>query len=437
MTTTANRPVIKHPQADYVGEHVLSWLDPSRSLLHGLERLSSCDPLFDTAKEHTLTLDAPAGAQPITRGARLSQTYKVNGHDDKHNGNGYTSSTSPSNGFISPASPKGKAHPNYTPSRIAPLPPIASTSSAILDPESYFDSPPIGYPDSPSSGYVLPDPSPDPSEDATKAKRRSFGRSTTTPVGPQRSSYVAGSRPPFSPGSTPTSPASSPRVDLASPRQGGSNKKRLSKPPPAPSATRGNGLTDAWEVVEEPYTRPIAYGDTPVSSPPNSSSSRLQSPTSPPPIIRTLGSKSSANYLASTTHSLLNDPSTQAAAELAAWDPATQPHPSSYAAPPPNPVINTPMHRFAAPVESPTSPTEKPLPPPNNRRRSSQPGSGGNGSTIKSVFGGIFGGVTDLLSVQRSRMEISTPYDPVHLTHVGYNTDTGEFTVRLAFCSAC
>ena len=26
------------------------------------------------------------------------------------------------------------------------------------------------------------------------------------------------------------------------------------------------------------------------------------------------------------------------------------------------------------------------------------------------------------------RPEISTPYDPVHLTHVGFNTSTGEFT---------
>jgi len=27
-------------------------------------------------------------------------------------------------------------------------------------------------------------------------------------------------------------------------------------------------------------------------------------------------------------------------------------------------------------------------------------------------------------------MEISSPYNPVHLTHVGYNPDTGEFSVR-------
>ncbi|KZS90752.1 PBD-domain-containing protein, partial [Sistotremastrum niveocremeum HHB9708] len=26
------------------------------------------------------------------------------------------------------------------------------------------------------------------------------------------------------------------------------------------------------------------------------------------------------------------------------------------------------------------------------------------------------------------RPEISTPYDPVHLTHVGFNSSTGEFT---------
>lgn len=30
---------------------------------------------------------------------------------------------------------------------------------------------------------------------------------------------------------------------------------------------------------------------------------------------------------------------------------------------------------------------------------------------------------------QQKKIEISTPYDPVHLTHVGFNSDTGEFTV--------
>ena len=38
----------------------------------------------------------------------------------------------------------------------------------------------------------------------------------------------------------------------------------------------------------------------------------------------------------------------------------------------------------------------------------------------KKMFGFLLG--------SNKRMEISTPYDPVHLTHVGFNTSTGEFT---------
>jgi len=34
---------------------------------------------------------------------------------------------------------------------------------------------------------------------------------------------------------------------------------------------------------------------------------------------------------------------------------------------------------------------------------------------------------------QQKKIEISTPYDPVHLTHVGFNSDTGEFTVSGAY----
>ena len=36
----------------------------------------------------------------------------------------------------------------------------------------------------------------------------------------------------------------------------------------------------------------------------------------------------------------------------------------------------------------------------------------------------------DVFSNPNKKVEISTPYDPVHLTHVGFNSDTGEFTVR-------
>jgi hypothetical protein len=40
---------------------------------------------------------------------------------------------------------------------------------------------------------------------------------------------------------------------------------------------------------------------------------------------------------------------------------------------------------------------------------------------------GMLGFMSELLNSNK-RLEISTPYDPVHLTHVGFNTSTGEFT---------
>ncbi|KAG0145722.1 hypothetical protein CROQUDRAFT_133526 [Cronartium quercuum f. sp. fusiforme G11] len=50
-----------------------------------------------------------------------------------------------------------------------------------------------------------------------------------------------------------------------------------------------------------------------------------------------------------------------------------------------------------------------------------------NNNTIKSVFGGLVNSMNDLLSTQK-KVEVSAPYDPVHLTHVGFNSNTGEFT---------
>ncbi|KAF9431573.1 signal transducing kinase of the PAK [Entomortierella beljakovae] len=48
-------------------------------------------------------------------------------------------------------------------------------------------------------------------------------------------------------------------------------------------------------------------------------------------------------------------------------------------------------------------------------------------STFKGVFSNIVNSMSDLLSSDK-KIEISSPYNPVHLTHVGYNLDTGEFT---------
>ncbi|KAF8981926.1 signal transducing kinase of the PAK, partial [Entomortierella lignicola] len=50
-----------------------------------------------------------------------------------------------------------------------------------------------------------------------------------------------------------------------------------------------------------------------------------------------------------------------------------------------------------------------------------------NRSTFKGVFSNLVSSMSDLLSSDK-KMEISSPYNPVHLTHVGYNLDTGEFT---------
>ena len=40
---------------------------------------------------------------------------------------------------------------------------------------------------------------------------------------------------------------------------------------------------------------------------------------------------------------------------------------------------------------------------------------------------GVLGLMSEMFNPPK-RPEISTPYDPVHLTHVGFNTSTGEFT---------
>jgi p21-activated kinase 1 len=67
-------------------------------------------------------------------------------------------------------------------------------------------------------------------------------------------------------------------------------------------------------------------------------------------------------------------------------------------------------------------------------RRSPRAHSDEYGSTKsdKSIFGKFVSGMAKGLgsnSSKKEKMEISTPYDPVHLTHVGFNYHTGEFTV--------
>ncbi|WFD24325.1 non-specific serine/threonine protein kinase [Malassezia equina] len=59
-----------------------------------------------------------------------------------------------------------------------------------------------------------------------------------------------------------------------------------------------------------------------------------------------------------------------------------------------------------------------------SRKRESM---GGTPRTIKSMFDGFVHSVNDAFGGTPKRPEISTPYDPVHLTHVGVDASTGEF----------
>lgn len=52
----------------------------------------------------------------------------------------------------------------------------------------------------------------------------------------------------------------------------------------------------------------------------------------------------------------------------------------------------------------------------------------GSRSSLKSMIGGLVHSMSDVFAPNEKRPEISTPYDPVHLTHVGFNAHTGEFT---------
>ncbi|KAJ7066637.1 kinase-like domain-containing protein [Mycena amicta] len=79
------------------------------------------------------------------------------------------------------------------------------------------------------------------------------------------------------------------------------------------------------------------------------------------------------------------------------------------------PIVHTDQPFYADPQEQ-LPPTPAEYSAPTLRSRSGTASS----KSKKSVLGFIFN--------TSKRPEISTPYDPVHLTHVGFNSSTGEFT---------
>ncbi|TFY73258.1 hypothetical protein EWM64_g10754 [Hericium alpestre] len=72
--------------------------------------------------------------------------------------------------------------------------------------------------------------------------------------------------------------------------------------------------------------------------------------------------------------------------------------------------------------------TPQPPPLPTTQLERPGPGSRSRSGTVSAKGKkGMLGFMSDFLNSSK-RPEISTPYDPVHLTHVGFNSSTGEFT---------
>jgi p21-activated kinase 1 len=85
-------------------------------------------------------------------------------------------------------------------------------------------------------------------------------------------------------------------------------------------------------------------------------------------------------------------------------------------------VTATTQTAYAPSLQSP--PPFSPPPPPDRMGTASRSRSGTITAKGKK---GMLGFMSDFLNSNK-RPEISTPYDPVHLTHVGFNSSTGEFT---------
>ncbi|OMJ26497.1 Serine/threonine-protein kinase SMU1 [Smittium culicis] len=92
----------------------------------------------------------------------------------------------------------------------------------------------------------------------------------------------------------------------------------------------------------------------------------------------------------------------------------------------PNLLINTqsPSASFTSPMLDPKL-TSSPSFLSNLEPVQSDPNS--QNRSIKGVLNNIVSSMSDLLSGEK-RSEISAPYNPIHLTHVGINNETGEFT---------
>lgn len=324
------------------------------------------------------------------------------------NGLGSTSPPiAPSSQFRrNPASPSQSYSSTLLPQRPAPVPPGAASPPQPGPSGSYFTQEPNGY----SSDFVLPDLGLDTSAPAA-TKRRSLQNG----VKPQRSSYIAGSRPPFSTNnanmSSPTSPASATKL----------SKRRPSNPPsPAtwgvPPVTYSQlhqeptTLGAPWDLVTDEVPSPSGLDSVYASQNTSGGSKKIRkaSASAPPPSTRSHASPKAPNR-PQVPVSLLHDPDTAAAASYAAYDGLPAPAPLHDHLPPMNFDSPTSSAVYAQTQTSPTS-------DPRNRSASDPPEVEGGGSSstsssrrpstsrrktnesrnsgIKGVWGSLLGGMS-------------------------------------------
>lgn len=223
---------------------------------------------------------------------------------------------------------------------------------------------------------------------ANAANSSAFAPGRKAPVPPQRSKTPTDSPSPLS-SSTPVQ--TSPRV-----------RNSLQKPNPR---TRKNSLTLATPSPRIPEHDPFAAntGEDTLSH----QVVKAQKPgpmsasTSPPPR------PSRANT--ATLNDIIPSP-----AQLAARRSSV----------PSTPVLDD-GHFYADPTESlPPGPSTEYV---NSTPGSTTPRNRSRSGTASKAKKGVLGLMSEMFNPTK-RPEISTPYDPVHLTHVGFNTSTGEFT---------
>ncbi|KAG6890109.1 Serine/threonine-protein kinase smu1 [Termitomyces sp. Mi166 len=165
--------------------------------------------------------------------------------------------------------------------------------------------------------------------------------------------------------------------------------------PPPPPATAPARVPSAHRAVHKPSRKhSLAEND------PFAADNMPPMPSSPPPPR-----PSRAN-----TDNLWPTPGQLAARRM-----------STPAAPPPTDHFYADLAE-ALPVPGTAPADHVPAPPPS----APPPGRSRSSTTTKSKKG-VLGFMSEVFNPSK-RPEISTPYDPVHLTHVGFNSSTGEFT---------